>query len=71
MYACNIRYCNFNTTDMTEAEPQAVLKILTEHNFQDAFKEIGRSAESGPYKQKGTISTVMVASRSKFSLTKW
>jgi hypothetical protein len=31
--------CHFDTTEMMEAESQAVLKALTEHNFQDAFKK--------------------------------
>jgi hypothetical protein len=29
--------CHFDTTEVTEAEPQAVLNTLTEHDFQDAF----------------------------------
>jgi hypothetical protein len=29
----------FDTTDVLEAESQAVLNTLTEHNFQDAFKK--------------------------------
>jgi hypothetical protein len=28
---------HFDTTEVIEAESQAVLNILTEHNFQDAF----------------------------------
>jgi hypothetical protein len=40
-----------------EAELQAVLKTLTEHNFQDGFKKNGRSAE--------TTSKLMVASMPK------
>jgi hypothetical protein len=30
---------HFDTIEVTEAESQAVLHILTEHNFQDAFKK--------------------------------
>jgi hypothetical protein len=30
---------NFDTTEVTEAETQAVLNALTEHDFQDAFKK--------------------------------
>jgi hypothetical protein len=41
------------------AELQAVLNILTEHNFQGAFKS-GRSAGDCTYVQKGTTSRVMV-----------
>jgi hypothetical protein len=33
----NDRY--FDTTEVIEAESQAVLNTLTEHGFQDAFKE--------------------------------
>jgi hypothetical protein len=33
---------------VTEAELQAALKTLTEHSFQDAFKN-GRSAGNGAY----------------------
>jgi hypothetical protein len=29
--------CNFDTTEMIEAESQAVLNTLTEHHFQDVF----------------------------------
>jgi hypothetical protein len=44
-----------------EAESQAVLNSLTEHDFQDAFKN-DRSAGNGAYALKGTTSRVMVAS---------
>jgi hypothetical protein len=30
---------HFDTTEVIEAESQAVLNTLTEHNFQDAFKK--------------------------------
>jgi hypothetical protein len=36
-----------------EAELQAVLNILTEHNFQNAFKKNGRSSGNGAYARKG------------------
>jgi hypothetical protein len=42
-----------------EAELQAVLNSLTEHDLQDAFRN-GRSAGKGAYKWKGTTSRVMV-----------
>jgi hypothetical protein len=29
--------CNFDTTDVIKAESQAMLKTLTEHDFQDAL----------------------------------
>jgi hypothetical protein len=31
---------HFDTTEMIEAESQAVLNALTEHDFQDAFKMV-------------------------------
>jgi hypothetical protein len=34
-----LKGCNFDTTDMIEAESQAVLQTLTEHDFQDTFKK--------------------------------
>jgi hypothetical protein len=37
---------HFDTIEVTEAELQAVLYTLTEHNLQDAFKN-GRSAGKG------------------------
>jgi hypothetical protein len=52
----------FDTIKVIEAESQAVLNTLREHDFQDAFKN-GRSAGNGEYMRKGTISRVMVASR--------
>jgi hypothetical protein len=30
---------HFNTTEIMEAQLQAVLNTLTEHDFQDAFKK--------------------------------
>jgi hypothetical protein len=51
---------------MIETELQAVLNILTEHDFQDALKN-GRSVRNGAYVWKGTTSRVMVASRPKVS----
>jgi hypothetical protein len=34
-----MKSCDFETIEETEAESQAVLNTLTEHNFQDAFKK--------------------------------
>jgi hypothetical protein len=51
---------------MIEAKSQAVLNILTEHDFQDTFQN-GRSAGNGAYARKGTTSRVMVAIRPKVS----
>jgi hypothetical protein len=33
-----LRGRHFDTTEVIEAESQAVLNALTEHDFQDAFK---------------------------------
>jgi hypothetical protein len=57
---------NSDTTEVTEVELQAVLNTLTEHDFQDPFKNY-RSAENSEYTRKGTISRVMVVSRPKVS----
>jgi hypothetical protein len=46
---------------------QAVLNILTEHDFQDAFRN-GRSAGIGACALKGTTSRVFVTSRPKVSV---
>jgi hypothetical protein len=37
---------HFDTIEVLEAESQAVLNTLTEHGFQDAFKN-DRNAEKG------------------------
>jgi hypothetical protein len=34
---------NFDTTEVPEAESQAVLNTLTEHDFQDAIKKITKA----------------------------
>jgi hypothetical protein len=52
--------------DRTEADLQAALNALTEHDFQDALKN-GRRAVNGSYAWKGTTWRVMVASRPKVS----
>jgi hypothetical protein len=57
---------HFDTVELMEAESQAALNTLTEHDFQDAFK-IGRSAGNGACARKGTTWRVMVASRPKDS----
>jgi hypothetical protein len=60
---------HFHTMEVVEAESQAVLNTLTEHEFQDAFekKKNGKHAGNSAYVQKGAISRVMVASRSKIN----
>jgi hypothetical protein len=50
-----------------EAESQAMLNTLTEHDFQDAFKN-GISAGNGAFARKGTTSRVITASRLKVSI---
>jgi hypothetical protein len=35
-----LKGCHFDTTEMMEAESRAVLNILTDPDFQDAFKKI-------------------------------
>jgi hypothetical protein len=47
-----------------EAESQVLLNTLTEHDFQDAFKN-GRSSGNGVYAWKGTVSRMMMASKPK------
>jgi hypothetical protein len=54
---------HFDTTEVIEAESQAVLNALTEHVLQDAFKKNGRSSRSCAYGWKGNTSRVIVASR--------
>jgi hypothetical protein len=54
----------FDTTEMIEAESQAVMNTLTEHDFQDAFKNF-RSAGNCAYAGKGTTWRAMVVSRLK------
>jgi hypothetical protein len=49
----NLKSRHFNTIEVMEAEPQAVLNTLTalrliEHNFRDALKN-SRSSENGAY----------------------
>jgi hypothetical protein len=34
-----LKGCHFDTIEVMEAESQAVLNILTEHDFQDAFRK--------------------------------
>jgi hypothetical protein len=45
----------FDTIDVIKAELQAMLKTLTEHDFQDAFKS-GRSTGNYAYTRKATTS---------------
>jgi hypothetical protein len=57
---------HFDRIEVIEAEWEAVLNTLTEHDFQDAFKH-GRRARNGAYARKGTTSRVTVASRLKIN----
>jgi hypothetical protein len=61
-----LKGCHFDTTEVIEAELQAMLNTLTEHDFQDALNN-GRSAGDGAYARNGITSRVMVASRPKVS----
>jgi hypothetical protein len=56
----------FDTIEVIEAESQAFLNTLTEHDFQDAFKN-GRSAGNGTYAWKRTTTRFMMASWPKVS----
>jgi hypothetical protein len=58
---------HFDTTEVIEAELQAALNTLTEHDCQDAFK-IQKKLWEQRIRAKGTISEGTVASRSKISL---
>jgi hypothetical protein len=55
---------HFDTVEAMEAESQAVMNTLTEHDFQDPFKN-GRSSGNGAYTRKEITSRLMVASRTK------
>jgi hypothetical protein len=55
---------HFDTIEVLEAESQAMLNTLTEHDFWDALK---KWQNNSAYVQKGTTSRVMVASRHKVS----
>jgi hypothetical protein len=62
---------HFDTIEAIEAESQAVLNSLTEHDFQGAFKN-GKSAGNGAYSWKGSTFMVMVVRRPKVSFgPKW
>jgi hypothetical protein len=58
---------HFDRIEAKEAESQAMLKILTEHDFQDARKEWQKFWERRIYAWRWTISEVMFASRPKVS----
>jgi hypothetical protein len=57
---------HFDKVEVVDAESQAVLKTLTEHDLQDAFKNCTRAGNCA-YARKGTTSRVIVASRPKVS----
>jgi hypothetical protein len=46
-----LKGCHFDTTEVIEAESQAVLNALIEQDFQDALKN-GRSSGSGAHVRK-------------------
>jgi hypothetical protein len=47
---------HFDTTRVIQAESQALLNSLTQHDFPEAFKTNGRSAGNCAYARKGTTS---------------
>jgi hypothetical protein len=57
---------HFDTIEVIEAESQAVLNTLIEHDFQGPFKKYQKRWERCILR-KGTISKVMVGSRLKVS----
>jgi hypothetical protein len=57
---------HFDTIEVIDAELQAVLNTVAEHDFQDAFKN-GRSAGNCAYMWKGSTLRMMVASKPKVS----
>jgi hypothetical protein len=57
---------HFDIIEVNDSESQAMLNTLTEHDFQDAFKN-GKSAGSGAYSWNGTASMVMAVGRPKVS----
>jgi hypothetical protein len=59
-----LKGCHFFTSEVIEAESQAVLYTFREHNFQNTFKN-GRSTGNGAYTLKRNTSRVMVASTPK------
>jgi phosphoserine aminotransferase len=68
-----LKICHFGTIEVIEAEPQTVLNILTEHDFQDASKKwekhwewcIHLEWDYVRFVRNGTTSGVMVASGPK------
>jgi hypothetical protein len=62
----NLQGRHFDTSEAIEAESQAVLNTITEHDFQDAGQN-GRNAGNGAYAKKGTILWLMVANRPRVS----
>jgi hypothetical protein len=57
---------HFDAIEVIEAESEAVLNTLTEHDFRDAFKN-GRNTGTGADMWKGTTLRMMVASGPKVS----
>jgi hypothetical protein len=55
-----LKSSHFDTSEVIEAESQAVLNTLIKHGFQNVFKKNGRCAVNGSYAQKGTTSRVVV-----------
>jgi hypothetical protein len=61
-----LKGCHFDTTEMIEAELQAVMNTDTEQNFQGEFKS-RKNVGNGGYMWKRLTSRVMMASKPKVS----
>jgi hypothetical protein len=46
---------HFDTTEVTEAESQTVLNTLTEHDFQDAFKQMAEALGTAHTRRMGLL----------------
>jgi hypothetical protein len=55
---------HFDTTEVNGAESRAELNTLTEHDFQEAFKNV-RTVGNGAYARNGTTSRVMATNKPK------
>jgi hypothetical protein len=51
----NLKGRHFNTTEVIEAKPQAVLYTLIGHDFQNAFKKIAKALETVHKRGRGLL----------------
>jgi hypothetical protein len=56
---------HFDTTDVMEAESQAVLNTLTEHDFQDALRKVAEAPGTLHTSGRELLHWLMLASRPK------